>query len=41
MGMAPKSPKRHKEPIMGLSLWPYMETCARGFGLYPWWAFCI
>jgi hypothetical protein len=39
--MATKSPKRHKEPIMGLSLWPYRETGMSGFGHYPWWAFCI
>jgi hypothetical protein len=26
---------------MGLSEWPYRETGTRGFGPYPWWAFCL
>jgi len=30
-----------KNPSCGLPNPPYMETCTRGFGLYPWWAFCF
>lgn len=36
-----KSPVRHKKPVMGLSNWPYGETCTRGASFYPWRAFCM
>ncbi len=39
--MAKHSPNRHKNPDMGLSVRPYMETCMRGFGLYPCRAFSV
>ncbi len=35
------SPIKHKKPVMGLLDRPYRETGMRGFGLYPWRAFCL
>lgn len=39
--MAKNSPNRHKNPDMGLSVRPYMETCMRDLGLYPCRAFSV